>query len=148
MTHEGMVHALREIHRVLTPGGLLADLRPDRRLEGRKRRRDVLAKLLYRRGQREIPVGVLEEGSFADDEAADRAVRRVLRDGLFTLESTETFPFRLCFADLDSADDYLTTRETANVGLRTRRRLEVLTRRPGGEIVLAETLRLNVLRNA
>lgn len=148
MTHEGMVHALREIHRVLTPGGLLADLRPDRRLEAGKRRRDVLAKLLYLRGQREIPVGVLEEGSFADDEAADRAVRRALREGLFTSESSETLSFRLYFRDLDSADDYLATRETANVALPTRRRLEVLTRRPGGEIVLAETLRLNVLRSA
>lgn len=147
MTHEGMVHALREIHRVLTPGGLLADLRPDRRLEGGKRRRDVLAKLRYRRGQREIPVGVLQEGSFADDEAADRAVRRVLREDLFVLESSETLPFHFYFRDLESADDYLTTRETANVDLPTRRRLEVLTRRPGGEIVLVETLRLNVMRS-
>jgi len=146
MAHEGMVHALREIHRVLTPEGLLADLRPDRRLEGGGRRRDVLAKISYRRGRREIPVGVLEEGSFSDDEAADRALRRVLREGIFTLESTETLSYRLYFRDLESADDYLETRETANVDTATRRRLEVLTRRPGGEIVLLETLRLNVLR--
>jgi len=146
MTHEGMVHALREIHRVLTPGGLLADLRPDRRLDARKRRRDVLAKLFYARGGRETPVGVLEEGSFADDEAADRALRRVVRDGLFTLESSETLSFRYYFRDLESADDYLETRETANVDPPTRRRLEVLSLRPGGEIVLVETLLLNVIR--
>lgn len=146
MTHEGMVHALRELHRVLTPGGLLADLRPDRALDGRKRRCDVLAKIFFLRGRREIPVGVLEEGSFADDEAADRAVRRALRAGFFTLESSETLPFRLYFRDLESADDYLETRETANVDPATRRRLEVLTRHAGGEILLLETLRLNVLR--
>ncbi|HEV8340728.1 MAG TPA: hypothetical protein VGR25_13905 [bacterium] len=142
-----MVHALHEIHRVLIPGGLLADLRPDRRLEGGKRRRDVLARISYRRGGREIPVGVLEEGSFADDEAADRAVRRVLREGTFTLDSTETLPFRLYFRDLESAEDYLETRETAKVDAPTRRLLNLLMRRrPGGEIVLLETLRLNILR--
>lgn len=146
MAHEGMVHALRETHRVLTPGGYLADLRPDRRLEGGKRRRDVLAKIFYRREGREIPVGVLEEGSFTDDEAADRAIRRVLNEGIFSLDSTETTPFRYYFRDLDAAEDYLETRDTANVDAPTRRRLEVLTRRPGGEIVLLETLRLNVLR--
>jgi len=146
MTHEGMVHALRELHRVLKPGGRLADLRPDRRLDPGKPRRDVLAKLFYLRGGREISVGVLEEGSFSDDEAADRAVRRVLGHGLFTLESSETFPFRLYFRDLESVDDYLETRETANVDAPTRRRMEVLTRRPGGQIVLVETLHLNVLR--
>jgi hypothetical protein len=141
-----MVHALRELHRVLTPGGFLADLRPDRRLDPGKRRRDVLAKIVFLRGRREIPVGVLEEGSFADDEAADRAVRRVLREGLFTLESSETLVFRLYFHDLESADAYLETRETANVDPPTRRRLEALSQRPGGEIVLIETLRLNLLR--
>ncbi|MGH9197934.1 MAG: hypothetical protein ACRD1T_19620 [Acidimicrobiia bacterium] len=141
-----MVHALREIHRVLTPGGLLADLRPDRHLDAGMRRRDVLARISYRRGGREVPVGVLEEGSFVDDEAADGAVRRVLREALFTLGSTETIPFRYYFRDLDSAEEYLETRETANVDAVTRRRLEVLTRRPGGEIVLLETLRLSILR--
>lgn len=145
MTHEGMVHALREIHRVLTPGGGLADLRPDRRLDSGKHRRDVLAKLSYLRGRREIPVGVLEEGSFADDEAADRAIQRVLHAGLFSLTSSETLPFRLHFHDLESFDDYLRTRETANVDRATRRRLETLLSRPG-EIVALETLRLNVLR--
>ncbi len=146
MAHEGMVHALREIHRVLTPVGLLADLRPDRRLTPGMRRRDVLARISYRREGREVPVGVLEEGSFADDEAADRAVRRVLREGTFTLASTETLPFRYYFRDLDSAEDYLESRNTANIDTPTRRRLEVLARRPGGEIVLLETLRLNILR--
>lgn len=145
MTHEGMVHALRELHRVLKPGGWLADLRPDRRLDSGKRRRDVLTKLFYLRGRQEIPVGTLEEGSFSDDEAADRAVRRVLRDGLFTLESSATLPFRIHLRDLESLDDYLETWETASVDRRTRRRLETLTRRPG-EIVALETLRLNILR--
>ncbi|MBI3975015.1 MAG: hypothetical protein HY334_01340 [Armatimonadetes bacterium] len=141
-----MVHALKEIHRVLTPGGWLADLRPNRRLEGR-RRRDVLATLFGLRGRREIPVGVLEEGSFADDEAADRAVRRALREGLFTLLSTETFPFRFYFRTLALLDDHLGTRSTAFLEAPTRRRLEALMR--GGSsrgILSVETLLLNVLR--
>ncbi len=141
-----MVHALEEIHRVLTPGGWLADLRPNRRLEGGRRRRDVLARLFYQTSRGTVPVGLLEEGSFADDEAADRAVRWAVSRGLFSLESTETLSFRFYFHDLAALDEYLGTRDTAHLDAATRRRLEALSRRSAGQIVSVETLRLNLLR--
>jgi len=141
-----MVHALTEVHRVLTPGGRAADLRPDRRLDGGRRRRDVLAKLFYHTSHGEVPLGVLQEGSFVDDEAADRAVRWAVRRGLFRLESTETFAFRYSFRDLAVLDEYLGGRETAHLDGATRRRLQRLTRRQPGQILSVEILRLNVLR--
>lgn len=67
-----MVHALHEAHRVLKPGGVLIDLRP-----APKHRRVGLGE-----GQPWRLIGVMRE-KFDDDRAADHAVRRVLREGLF-----------------------------------------------------------------
>jgi len=65
-----MVHALREVHRVLRREGVLIDLRPaavHRRIGIGRDRRWKLA-------------GVMQE-DFRDDHAADRAVRRAVREG-------------------------------------------------------------------
>src|SRR5438105_6604537 len=67
-----MVHALREAHRVLPPGGILADLRP-----APAHRRVGLG-----RGRRWRLAGVMRE-SFDEDRAANRAVAQALREGLF-----------------------------------------------------------------
>ena len=71
-----MVDALGEIHRVLAPGGTLVDARPDSR---------VLASV-----QRTTPTGFQRFGvvktsrvEIASDQASDRAIARVVRDGLF-----------------------------------------------------------------
>jgi len=71
-----MVHALCEAHRVLKPNGLLIDMRP-----AAKHRRVGLG-----RGKRWQQVGVMRE-KFDDDIASDRAVRQVLREGLFHRET-------------------------------------------------------------
>src|SRR4030067_285792 len=75
-----MVHALSEAHRVLKPNGLLLDLRP-----GPKHRRVGIS----RRG-RWRAVGATRE-SFEDDRAANAAVARVLRQGLFRRERRMKF---------------------------------------------------------
>ena len=75
-----MVHALREAHRVLKPDGLAIDLRP-----AAKHRRVGLGA-----GQRWKLIGVMRE-SFDDDWAANRAVARVLREGLFWPETIAEF---------------------------------------------------------
>ena len=67
-----MVHALSEARRVLRPGGRLIDLRP----EAAHRRIGI------GEGRRWKRVGALGEG-FGEDYAADRAVKRALRDRWF-----------------------------------------------------------------
>ena len=84
MAHEGMVHALSEIRRVLAPEGVLIDLRPfsdEWRIE-----------VVSVRETRETghvtpqPVGV------ADDEAANRAMADVESRGWFRREADTSFP--------------------------------------------------------
>ena len=78
MTPRGMVHALQEAHRVLRPGGILLDIRPaaaHRRVglgEGRAWRR----------------VGIMRE-PLEEDRRADRAVRQLVRRGLFRPTTVE-----------------------------------------------------------
>lgn len=85
MEHEGMVHALSEIRRVLMPDGILIDLRPvlDRwQIE--------VASIRESRGtgrMQDIPVGL------ADDEAANQSVARAAQDGWFTREQEDFFSF-------------------------------------------------------
>ena len=67
-----MVHALRETHRVLRPGGILIDLRP-----AAKHRRIGLGE-----GRAWRLVGTMRE-PLEEDRRADRAVAQVARRGLF-----------------------------------------------------------------
>ncbi len=82
-----MVHALREAHRVLKADGILIDLRP-----APAHRRVGLGE-----GARWQFVASLHE-DLADDHAANRAVSRILREGLFRRE-------RLLEFDLDRVMD-------------------------------------------
>jgi hypothetical protein len=76
MSHDGMVHALTEAHRVLKPKGILLDVRP----AAEHRRAGLGAGKGWRF------VGAMRE-QFDDDYAADRAVKQVMRDGFFSRET-------------------------------------------------------------
>ena len=75
-----MVHALREAHRVLKVEGLLIDLRP----APKHRRVGIVASGTWH------SVGRMHE-DFEDDVAANRAVTRVLAEGLFSRMSQREF---------------------------------------------------------
>jgi SAM-dependent methyltransferase len=80
-----MVHALREIHRVLIPGGILIDLRPlDERWP---------VEVTSKRETRQIGRLLDFDCAIASDESANRAVDQMAAEGRFAREDGETFPF-------------------------------------------------------
>lgn len=148
-----MVHALRQIHRVLAPHGVVADLRPDRRLHQRTRHARLtlawLPRVYLGSGLWRGPVGVLQKTGkkLADHRAADTAIQQVLRRGLFVLSAADTFEFRYYFRTLAHLDNHLATVwvETS-LPLQTRRRLLAgLRRHPTSQILVVEPVQLNVL---
>ena len=95
-----MVDALHEVHRVLAPGGTLVDARPDSR---------VLAYAEHQSGKRYQRYGVVGTGSeeLVNDRASDRAIARVIRDGLFKSKRRGRFWHRVPFEDLAGLRQYL-----------------------------------------
>jgi hypothetical protein len=93
VAEKGMVHALREVHRVLRSGGTLVDLRP-----AAQHRRVGLG-----RGRSWRQVGVTRE-SFDKDRAADRAVAEVLRANLFERGARTEF---VVDREMDTMDDFV-----------------------------------------
>lgn len=148
MAHRGMVHALTEAHRTLRPGGVVADLRPERD-PGGLRSRGMLVEFRGSRGT--TPVGVMREGpgDYDDYIASDHAVAQVLRQGLFLLDHSELFWLRIHFRDLRAVERYLAEEwwPGSSIPARIRRPLRRLAvRDPGGRIVASDLLRLNILR--
>ena len=95
-----MVDALHEIHRVLAPGGTLVDARPDSRL---------LAYAERRNGQTFQTYGQVRTSSveLVNDRASDRAIARVIREGLFKSQRRGRFWQRVPFEDLAGLRQYL-----------------------------------------
>jgi hypothetical protein len=91
-----MVHALREIWRVLVPNGHLIDLRP----RATNWPLEVVAD-----GQVML-AGKVDNTSFVpDDSAAERAIQRTVSEGQFSLERQVSFD---CASYWDTLDDMLT----------------------------------------
>ncbi len=140
-----MVHALKQAHRVLVTSGRVLDLRPWPGDAHRARRLPVYC----RANGRETWTGAVSEPAdyLADYRAADRALTRILDEGVFLLRSAERFPFRYYFRSLDALERTLRTLWLGtSLGPATRRRLVAEARkRPRAEIVVVEPFHLNIL---
>jgi hypothetical protein len=95
-----MVDALREIHRILAPRGILVDARPDSR---------VLAYAERRRKGGFQRFGVVKTSSaeLANDRASDRAIAQVVREKLFRRTRRGRFWHRVPFDRLADLRQYL-----------------------------------------
>ena len=95
-----MVDALGEIHRVLAPGGTLVDARPDSRVPAYAERRRP-------RGFQRFGVVKTSRQELANDRAADLAVARVVREGLFRRRRGSRFWHLVPFSSLAELRRYL-----------------------------------------
>lgn len=97
MQPEGMVHALQQIHRLLTPDGLLIDIHPAP---------GALHVEIHHRGK----ILFLEQVPPSNPEAvqqADDALAHVIRRRLFTSQQHKTFDFRTYAASVGELRDHL-----------------------------------------
>src|SRR5438270_3212498 len=95
-----MVDALVEIHRVLAPGGILVDARPDSRVQAYAERRKP-------RGFQRFGIVKTSRLEVANDLASDRAIARVVREGMFKRRRHGRFWHRVPFSDLAELRKYL-----------------------------------------
>ena len=95
-----MVDALVEIHRVLAPGGILVDARPDSRVPAYVERRKP-------RGFQRFGVVNTSRLELVNDRASDQAITRVVREGLFKRRRSGRFWHRVPFSDLAELRRYL-----------------------------------------
>ena len=95
-----MVDALGEIHRVLAPGGILVDARPDSRVQAYAERRKL-------RGFQRFGVVKTSRLEVANDRASDLAIARVVREGLFKRTRRGRFWHLVPFGSLTELRKYL-----------------------------------------
>ncbi len=115
-----MVDALREVHRVLAPRGILIDARPDSRVF-------AYAELRKARGFQRFGVVSTSGVELVNDRASDRAVAQVVRERLFKRGRTGRFWHRVPFGSLAELREYL--REHLRFVHRARWVVDAATRR-------------------
>jgi hypothetical protein len=93
-----MVHALKEAYRVLSPQGIMIDVRP--------LSVDVPLEIIYEGGS--DSAGMLDlSPDLKLDIAADRAIESVLGDGLYQESFTERFDFAYYWKTLNDIEEDL-----------------------------------------
>src|SRR5713226_6952799 len=95
-----MVDALGEVHRVLARGGILVDARPDSRVPAYVERRTA-------RGSQRFGMVNTSRLELANDRASDRAITRVVREGLFKRRRRGRFWHLVPFSSLAELRSYL-----------------------------------------
>ncbi|MBI3764082.1 MAG: hypothetical protein HY260_19750 [Chloroflexi bacterium] len=100
-----MVHALKEIHRVLAPGGVLLDIRP---ISG------ATPLEVVREGKVELAGHFDESKDDPDDVAANNAVSRAVRRSLFHREKSGQFDFAYYWDAVDEMRAYVKEKWTAS----------------------------------
>jgi hypothetical protein len=141
-----MAHALNEIHRILVPGGIVADIRPHFPAHERNRRRARRRVFCVVPAQTPA-MGTLRQG-MAGYRFTDRLVARVLRAGLFHLTARETLDIRRYFRTLAAFDAYVREMWTdSRMTGADRRRLERFLRlHPAARIRVDTPTQLNVMQ--
>lgn len=95
-----MVHALGEVRRVLAPGGILIDARPDSRVPAYAERRK-------RRGFQRFGVVNTSRRELPSDRASDRAIAHAVHEGMFKSRRRGRFWYRVPFGSLAELRRYL-----------------------------------------
>ena len=128
-----MVDALHQAHRAVRAGGTLIDLRPD---SGHPPR-------VLRGGQ--VVGGLFESrNAIVDNHHSDRAIARVVREGLLKLVRSGHFWYPMPPMDLAALDTWLV--ESRRIGGYTRGTHTALARDPDRPIIIRRALAYGVYR--
>ena len=137
-----MVHALQQIQRLLKPSGNLIDIHP----------MDKPPPVEVRLGPQTHRLGYLRE---TDDSIeyrqADAAVAQVVREGLFVVEHTSEFPFRIYTDTVAELQAYLVAEwKDAILDEAIAQRAAELLGGPGGdkELIVRDHIHIARLRTA
>jgi len=122
-----MVDALHEAHRAVRRGGTIIDLRPDSIHQPRVLRGGRVVGAIYERPT-----------AMADNHFSDRAVARVVREGLLKRIRSGHFWYLLPPMDLPTLDDWLA--QSRRLGGYTRGTRAALARQPDRPIIVRRPL--------
>ena len=128
-----MVDALHQAHRAVRPGGTLIDLRPDS---------DHQPRVL--RGGRAVGKLYEHRSAVVDNHFSDRAVARVVREGLLVPIRSGHFWYSLPTMDLATLDVWLAT--SRRIAGYTRGTHAALARDPSRPIVIRRPLAYGIYR--
>jgi len=132
-----MVHALKELWRVLVPGGFLIDLCPFTA----RPPLDIIA------GDAVLAAGSLDDTEgFPDDLAANDAIKRVTADGWFARERSDSFDLYTYWDTMAEFQVYMDKRMTATLPPETHSRAERLLAQHGPGARLRTHLHMIIAR--